>query len=359
MDIAKLSFTSGIKVKGRDLADLCSQCGELLGAGLPLDEGLELLLEQSSKRNVVRVLSTLYEQVRQGSTLAAAAATLPQVFSSFFVQMAELGETTGQIPLVLAELHDYYSGQEQIKRDLRSALAYPCVVLVVALLVVVFLLVWIMPIFESVFISMDTVLPPLTRAFLSLGDGFRHFWFLIPLVILALVCVLQWSKRKPGVRLWRDRFLLKIPLVGPLILMMETIRFCRALDILLRSAQDGLSALTTARAIVGNSYLRKKLVLSLAVVRDGGDLSTALTAAGVFEPLVIKMTAVGEKAGRVDEQMGRIATFYDAEFKHRTQMVATYLEPAVIILVGGLVLLIVLSTMMPIYEIYEEYNSMS
>lgn len=359
MGTIKGFLNSGYKVKGRDLADFCSQCGALLEAGLPLDEGLELLLGQNGKRGVIRVLSTLYEQVRKGSTLAAAAAALPQVFSPFFVQMAELGETTGQIPLVLDELHDYYSGQEQIKRDLRSALAYPCVVLTVALLVVIFLLVWIMPIFSDVFVSMDAVLPPLTQAFLSLGDGFRRFWYLLPLLILLLVLLLQWSKRKPELRHRRDRILLSLPFVGRLVLMMETIRFCRAMDILLRSGQDSLSALITAQAIVSNYYLKKKLALSLEVVREGGDLSTALTAAGIFEALVIKMTAVGEKTGHVDEQMGRIATFYASEFKYRTQMMATYLEPAVIIFVGGLVLLIVLSTMMPIYEIYEGYNSMS
>ncbi|MDZ4349207.1 MAG: type II secretion system inner membrane protein GspF [Xanthomonadaceae bacterium] len=325
------------------------QLATLTHAGLPLDEALAALAEGAEGRMQAIALA-VRARVMEGATLAAALAEYPGSFDALFRASVAAGEHSGRLDVVLARLASHLESRDALRRELISALTYPALLLVVALLVVAGLLTYVVPQVTEVFVRSGQGLPLPTRALLAISSGLASFgpWLLLALALLGAILGGLW--RRPSVRRRRHTLWLGLPGLGRLLIKMETARFARTLALLGSSSVPLLDALKLASLTVQNEALVESLDGVAARVREGVPLSAALARTGRFPPLVARLVASGERAGRLDAMLDEAADQLERELQTVIQVAAGTLGPAVILLVGGLVLFIVLAILLPIFQ---------
>jgi general secretion pathway protein F len=339
------------RLGGPALALLTRELATLLAAGLPIEEALGALAEQAEEAHQRSVLATLRARVREGASLATALAEQPEQFPEFFRASVAAAEQSGQIDKVLARLADYAESHAALRRRVWMALLYPLLLTGVALLVVAGLLLYVVPQVIEVFTSMNRELPWLTRFLIALSEGLPRFgpWLLGALVITVLA-LRSWL-RDPGRRARVQGVMLKLPMIGRLRLALDTSRFTRTLGLLTGSGVPMLDALRMATRTVTLLPLRRALEQTGARVREGAGLAASLAQSRLFPPVTLRLIGNGERAGRLAAMLDQAADHEATLLESRLATFVAVLGPAMILLVGVMVLAIVLAILLPIFEL--------
>ena len=338
---------SGIGAAARVV--LTRQLATLVRAGLPLDEALAALSDGAEGKTRALVMA-LRARVREGATLAAAMDGFPATFGALYRGSVAAGEQSGNLDEVLSRLATHLEGREAMRRRLIGALAYPVLLLLVATLVVAGLMLYVVPEVTAVFLRSGQALPLPTRLLLGISDLLRTQLYWAGPLLLAAAVLLAGSWRDARFRRWRDGRVLALPLLGRLATAVDVSRFARTLSMLGASAVPLLDALQLAADTVGNTVIRGSLDGVAVQVRAGVPLSKALSRNTRFPAVAVRMIANGERVGRVDSMLDEAADQLERELDMTVSVAMSALGPAVILLVGGLVLFIVLAILLPIFE---------
>ena len=324
------------------------QLATLVRSGMPLDQALLAVAEQADDARAARIFTAARTQVAAGETLAGALARWPRTFSDLYRGLVAVGAETGRLPDVLARLVDYLEAREALKQRFTVALIYPVLVTVIALAVVAVLLVYVVPQVVSVYQQSRQTLPWLTQALIATSGFFRATgWFWLAGVVGALV-VFSIANRREAFRAHWHAMLLRAPVVGRLVTAMDTARFASTLAILVGSGAPLLRSLDAARDVVWALPLQRAAEAAGALVREGVSLARALREQHVFAPVLIHLVANGEASGQLAPMLERAAGELERESERRLTWFAALLQPALIVLMGAIVLVLVLAVMLPI-----------
>lgn len=334
-----------------DLAAITRQLAGLVGAGIAVERALATVAEQADQARVARVVLALRTDVLEGLPLGRALARQPRSFPKLYVALVAAGEETGDLGEVFEALAEHIENRGVLRGKLLAAFLYPALVGLVSILIVGFLLAYVVPEVVSAFAQTQQSLPWLTQVMLQISRAVRDHGLLAVAVTAALWLLWRLSLRHP---LWRGRWhalRLKIPLWGRFELGLQTARFASTLAILVRSSVPMLRALQTATQTVSNERLQEELEGLIREVREGGTLTSAMARLRRFPPLLVQLAASGERTGRLAEMLHRGSQAQARELERKALTIATLLEPLMILLMGGFVLLIVLAVLMPIIEL--------
>ncbi len=317
----------------------------------PLEEALRTLSRQAERDEVRRVLSSVHEGVVEGRRLADAMGREPKSFPPLYRAMVAAGEGSGTLPQILERLANLLERQAQVRGKVLSTLAYPVVLAIVAAFVVFALMIFVVPKVVEQFEDVGQELPLLTRVVIGLSNFLSNWWW--ALLILLAVALLAGGRalREEGLRMKFDRLLLRLPLIGRLIRDLHAARMARTLSTMVASRLPLLEGLKLTTGTVHNRALRAASAEIAETIRTGGSLSGALRKAGVFPPLLVYLAASGEASGRLDLMLERAADYLEREFDAFTSTALALLEPAIIIVMGAIVALIVLSILLPILQL--------
>ena len=337
-------------LSGMQLALLTRQLATLLKAGLPVEEALAALAEQNDDSMMRTLVVSLRSRVMEGSSLAAGLADQPDSFPEIYRASIAAGEQSGRLDQVLARLADYSEARDALNQKIWAALAYPVLLTLVAVAVVSGLLVYVVPQIVGVFTQMHQVLPLPTRALLALS-AFVKAWGWLLLIALALAAVGgRFALRVEALRYRWHEFLLRVPLVGSLLRAANTARCTRTLALLTASAVPLLESLQIGAQVVANLPMRAAIRRAAAKVREGGSFSRALGESGYFPPVALRLIASGERAGELERMLDEAANNQQRDLDRWVATLTAVLGPAVILLVGAMVLFIVLAILLPIFE---------
>ncbi len=342
------SFRRGIP--SSELALLTRQFATLIHAGLTIEECLNALIEQAESSRSRSILAGVRTRVLEGQSLARGLAQFPESFPDIFQSMVDAGEQSGRLDDVLERLADYTESRQNLQQKVMLAFIYPALVTLVAVTVVTFLLVYVVPQVTRVFENTGQTLPVITRVLIAISDFVRGggwWWFIA--IALALIAF-RVALREPHLRSRWHHFLLRLPLVGRLLRGTNAARLSSTLGILTASGIPLLNAMQSAVQIVTNLPMRAAVEDALRQVRDGGSLSRALGKTKLFPPLVIHLIASGEATGKLDQMLERAAEAQTRELENWVKALTALIEPVLILVMGAIVLFIVLAILLPIFE---------
>lgn len=328
------------KFKTADLAFFCRQLSSMLTAGISLVRGLHILYTQEEKKKAKAALREIYEDVQKGRSFSEAIQSRPGVFPDLFISMVAAGEASGNLDVIMVRVADFYLNQNKVNNKVKGAMIYPLVLL--GMLVAVFfgLFIFIMPTFRE--LVMDQEIPPLSQAMFDISDFLIDKWWVLIIVVAAVAFAIRLLCITPKTRLKIDELLIKVPKVGPLLTVIYTGRFARTMANLYSSGLQMVDCIEKSAGTLGNSYICK--VFKTNVVEDvkhGEALSTAVTKTGVFPGVFTSIIMVGEESGALDDILNKSADYYEDESETAISKLVGLMEPAMIILLGlmiGLVL---------------------
>lgn len=338
-------------IPARHTALFARQLASLADAGIPVEEALQACADQTASQRMRKIILQVRSQVREGHTLADSLRPHPHVFSPVFVALVNAGEHSGDLAQVLIRLADYLEDTQNLHATLRQGLAYPAVLTVVAIGVVAILMSFVVPKVIAQFDHMQQALPLLTRMLIAITDATKAFGVQAVLLITALLISGRALLRNAGNRSRWHKLLLRLPLVGGLIVSINSARLMRTLSILTGSGVPLLDALRVGRETLSNDALRDALTHSIADVEAGSSLHHALQQRHIVPPIALYMIANGEKTGELDSMLDRAALSQERQLDSHFKLFLTLFEPALIIILGGIVLMIVLAIMLPILQL--------
>lgn len=345
-----IEFSPKINVK--DLAIFCNQFAVVLKAGVSILQSLEIMSAQTENKKLQGVLKDVYEKIQKGMSVSVAFREHSTRFPELFLSMLEAGEASGNLDSSLMRMGISLTKEYKLNQKVKSAMIYPAVLSIVAVLVVIFLLVAIVPTFAGLYSSSGQTLPFLTRMMLGLGNFMSKYILFLILGVISIVVAIRMLLRVESIRYEVDRRKLKIPVFGKLLLKIITSRYTMNMSTLLSSGISLITALDITSRSVGNVYVSKGVYSIINEVRSGKGLSEPLKDLGIFSPMVIQMTQLGEEAGTLDELLSQTADFYEAEADTATTRMTALMEPIIIVIMGGIVLTIVLSILLPMFGMY-------
>ncbi|MDG2047020.1 MAG: type II secretion system F family protein [Halioglobus sp.] len=323
----------------------------LLRAGLPIDRALKVMIDMAAELKLRELLEELLSSVKAGKGLSQALLSYPAVFSTFYVNMVRSGEASGHLADVLTRLADYLANAKSVRSSVVSALVYPAILLTVAVLSIVGMLGFVVPQFETLFNDMGDALPMLTRMVISAGDGLvRYGWLLLLLLGMTVYVVRNWLRSEEG-RAKFDESIVQLPFFGAIVFKYEVSRFSRTVGTLLGNGVSLLRALSIAVETVDNTHIKNSLRVLEPAVKRGQRMSMALEETGIFSPLVIQMIRVGEESGSLDQMMTELADVYDDEVQTGVKRSLTLLEPALILIMGGAIAVVIIAILMGIMSV--------
>ncbi|MGH6943468.1 MAG: type II secretion system F family protein [Geminicoccaceae bacterium] len=343
----------GGRVRRREIAVMTRELATLLDAALTVDQSLRLLVDLAESETMRRLLADLLERIQGGSTLADALGQHEEAFSRAYISMVRAGEAGGALDDVLGRLAQYLEQTEVLAEQVRSALVYPIVLLIFSGLSIAILLTVVVPQFTPLFESAGADLPLLTRVVIAVGDAARHDWWLLLMGLLALVWLVRRQFRQPESRARIDRWMLRLPLLGGLLVKIDTARLARTLGALLANGVPLLSALSIARETLANAVLRAALSETATAVKEGRGLAEPLAKAGPFPLLAVRLLAVGEKSGHLDAMLLKIAEIFDREVRRTVERLMTLLVPALTIGLGLIIASIIGAVLAAILSAYQ------
>jgi general secretion pathway protein F len=348
-----LGSLGGDRISTKNLSLITRQLATLVGAGIPLVEALNALAEQMSSPQIKRIIVNVREGVEGGTDLARALREFPKAFPSLYVNMVASGEASGSLDAVLNNLADYLEAQLVLRRKVSSALFYPALMFVFCILVVIFLLTWVVPTIVEIFTRQGATLPLPTRIMIFISGCFLHYWHLMIGAIVCLCLFFRWYYKQPSGRERIDKLLLQLPLIGSLYRKVGTARVSMTMSALLSSGVGLLEALDIAKNIVSNIHMKRLLEEARDGVKEGRSLARELSRDKVFPLMLSQMVAIGEKSGKLEEMLQKAASAYENEVESSLAGLTSLIEPLMIIGLGGIVLSIVLSILMPMMSLMD------
>jgi len=343
------------KVTNQDLVMFCFQLEQLSSAGVPLLECLVDLRESSNNPYFQKVLGAISAEVEGGKMLSQALAEHPAVFSDVFVSLIDAGERTGQLSAVLNNLFNTIRWQDELMSQTKKLLAYPAFVAVVVLLAVVFLMIYVVPQMVSFLRNMGQELPLNTKILIAMSNAFVDYWWLILGLPVAVVLMLAATIRtNPAARYRFDMFKLNIPVTGPILHKIIMARFARYFALMYQTGIPILDAIKICENIVGNRVVADALTRVHTQINAGDAMSESFRNAGLFPQLVVRMIKVGESTGALDKSLLNISYFYDRDVNDAMQKMLKMIEPALTVLLGGILAFIMFSVLGPVYDSFSK-----
>jgi len=327
------------------------QLATMIGAGLALLESLEVLGDQAESPGMRATCAKLSNDVRGGSDLSVAMEGCPKAFDELYVSMVRAGEVSGQMDIILERLADYQEANESLRREIKSAMTYPVVSMVLVSGITMFLMIGVVPGFKEVFASLDSELPAITQFTLGVSDWMRANWVMMLVGMAGTVIGGSMFKKTEVGGLFFDKLSLKMPVFGPLLRKVSLARFSRTFATLIRSGVPIMTTLDIVAETAGNRVVAGAVLESRESVRAGNLLSEPLTGSKVFPPMVVRMIAIGERTGALEVLLEKIAEFYDAQVKAAVSSLTSLIEPILISVMGIIVGGVVLSVFMPILDV--------
>ena len=342
------------RVKPKALQVFSRQFATMIEAGLNVVQALVVLEEQTNDLTLAEAVTQMRKDVEAGLLLSEAMARHPKIFSRLYIAMVEAGEAAGILDIVLDRVAVQIEKQEAIRRRVKGAMIYPCLVLTFATLVLMGLLLFLIPIFEKIFEQLNGQLPTLTQVVVHASNGMRGYWFIIIPSMIASPFVFRWWKRtERGRRRW-DRFLLRVPMrIGDTVRKVTMARFSRTLATLVGAGVDIIKALEITGQATGNWVVQSALADVREKVHTGAGLSQPLADNEVFPPMVAQMMKIGEESGELQTMLDKIADFYEDEVDAAIASLTSIVEPAMMIFVGAIVGVIVISMYLPMFKMLQ------
>ena len=343
VDVAAFFQRVGIK----DVSAMTTQLATLIGANIPMVEALAAIQEQCEKDKLKVILADVREKVNQGSGLADAMESHPKVFSDLYVNMVRAGEASGSLDLVLQRLASYTEGQVKLRGKVTGAMIYPILMSVVGGAIVMGLFVFVIPRIRRVLESFGQTLPAITRITLGISELVLGWWWALGLLGFgAYTLFRRWKSTKEGRFKWHT-FLLKAPILGPIVRRVAVTRFCQTLSTLLDSGVPILTAVGIVERVVQNDVLAKAVREAAENISEGDSIAAPLRQSGEFPPLVTHMIAIGERTGELESMLGKVADSYESQLESTLEGLTSLLEPLLILVMGGVVGFIAMAIMLP------------
>jgi general secretion pathway protein F len=345
------SFSFGNRIGAGDLALLTRQLATLVRSGIPLEEALLAVSQQSEKARVRGVIAGVRARVMEGRTLAEGLAAFPTVFPEIYRATVSAGEQSGHLDAVLERMADYTENRQVLQQKIRNAMIYPVLLTVVCLGIVGLLLGYVVPEVVRVFEAGDRPLPVLTRMLIAASDFLRAWWWLLLIVIVGSAWGFRRWLRDEAARMRYDAFKLRLPLVGRITRGNNAARFARTLSILAASAVPVLEALRIAAEVVTNTKMRRAVQDAAVRVREGAPIARSLGARKLFPPILVHLVACGETSGELEAMLERAADNQERELDGVVNTAVGILGPVMILLMGGFVFVIVIALLLPIFQL--------
>ncbi len=339
------------RIKLKQIAVFCRQFATMVNSGLPILRSLSILTDQTESKELAKVLFAVRAGVENGSSLSAAMAEHPKAFNALFISMVKAGETGGVLDDVLLSLADQIEREVELRRQIKSAMTYPIVVVALVTLILAAMLLFVVPQFETIYSSLGGTLPLPTRMLLSVSRAVRSYWYVVLLgAVVASFLFRRYKKTEAG-RARVDAVKIRIPIFGPLFHKVALARFASTLGMLLRSGVPILQALDNVNETVNNRVIGDAVDDVKTSVREGESIAKPLGRHKAFPPMVVQMMAVGEETGAVDTMLDKVAEFYNSEVTATVEAMTSLIEPLLIAVIGAAVGAAVIALYMPMFSV--------
>jgi type IV pilus assembly protein PilC len=342
--------TLGSGVATRDIVIFTRQFATMINSGLPLVQSLDILAKQSENPVLRKTIEAVLYDVESGQTLADALRNHEKVFPELYTNMVAAGEAGGILDTILLRLAVFLEKADQLRRKIKGAMIYPSVILCVAIGAVAVLLIFVIPVFQEMFASVNLKLPAPTAFVIFLSEGLQSKWYVIVIAIFMILTTLKQTYKTPNGQLFLDRVLLNMPILGPMQRKAAIARFTRTLGTLVSSGVSILDGLEITAKTAGNRVLHDAIMESRASIAGGETISEPLKKSGVFPPMVTSMINVGEQTGGLDEMLTKIADFYDEEVDAAVEALLAAMEPIMIVFLGVIVGGMIVAMYLPIFD---------
>ncbi|PUU88409.1 type II secretion system F family protein [Halanaerobium congolense] len=343
------------KVKLKNLAVFSQQFAAMIDAGISLVDSLNILVDQTEHRRLREVILKVRDDVETGVSLADAMAKHPAVFPQLYIQLVKAGESGGVLDRILNKLADHYDRQDELNSMVRSALYYPAVILTVGIIVVIFLVTQVVPQFVTMFQDFGSELPLPTRMLLAISTFMQSYWWALLLAFIIVLFILGRFRGTPAGKEKTDSWILKMPVIGPMMRKVYISRFSSTLAILVESGVDLLTALAIVEDVVGNKVYGEILTKARVRVREGSNLSDPLQESGEFPAMVVQMISVGEETGAIGTMLNKVSTFYDRQVEASVDGAISLIEPVMIVLLAVMVGFVAISIVTPMFDMFQQF----
>jgi type IV pilus assembly protein PilC len=347
---AGINLTIGTGIKTRDIVIFTRQFATMINSGLPLVQSLDILAEQTENQAFRKVIQEVLYDVESGNTLADSMKKHPKVFTELYVNMVAAGEAGGILDTILLRLATFLEKNDALIRKIKGAMIYPGVILTVAVLAVVILLLFVIPTFQTMFESAGIPLPLPTQIVIGLSAFLQAYWWALGLGVIAAAFVFRQVYATSDGKLFFDRVLLRLPILGDLQRKAAVARFTRTLGTLVSSGVAILEGLEITAKTAGNRVIHDAVMSSRASIAGGETIAAPLKESGVFPPMVVQMINVGEQTGGLDEMLSKIADFYDEEVDAAVEALLSAMEPIMIVFLGTIVGGMIVAMYLPIFD---------
>ncbi len=339
------------KVSLRDLSVFNRQLAVMFNAGLPVTQGLGILASQQRNKYFKEAIIEIRKEVEAGSNLSNALKKYPDIFSDLYTSMIQAGEASGNLDTILMRLSDYIENIARLIGKVKSAMAYPVAVLIIALVITTVLMIKVVPVFENMFAQLGASLPTLTQVMINVSRFMQsNFWLLIAAGVGIFFALRSYNKTFKGRRVF-DRLKLRVPVFGGLLLKVAVARVTRTLETLLNSGVEIIEAMTITAKTSGNSIIEDTVLKSRASVQEGKPLGESWEETKMFPFMVTQMINVGEQTGALSTMLGKVADFYDEEVNQAVDALMSLMEPLLMLFLGLIVGGVIIAMYLPMFDI--------
>ncbi|OGR55307.1 MAG: pilus assembly protein PilC [Elusimicrobia bacterium RIFCSPLOWO2_02_FULL_39_32] len=338
------------KITSKDLVLFSRQLSTLVGAGVPLVQGLNILEDQIENPPFKKVVTSLRLDIEAGMGIADSMKKYPEAFDNLYISMIRAGELGGILDIILDRLSGYLEDAEELKAKVKSAMMYPIVVLSIAIGITWFLLVFIIPKFEEMFSSFGQELPLPTKLLLGISRFLIHYWYMYVPIPFIMIFVFKTLLKKRNFAKKYDQILLKVPIFGMILKKVSVAKFTRTFSTLIKAGVPILQALDTVAQTAGNIIVEEAILTAKTSIREGERIAKPLAASKVFPTMVVSMISIGEETGNLDTMLAKIADFYENEVNAAVEGLTSMIEPLVIVFMGAVIGTIVVAMFLPMFN---------
>ncbi len=355
-------FTKDVQIGAKkatphDLALFCGQFESILNAGVPVIDALGMLAEQTENKDFAKSIIEVKNSVEGGESLGGAMAARRDVYPSMLVSMVQAGEASGSLEVSLNRMATQFDKDERLKATIKKAMTYPCVVLVVMFVVILVLLYYVIPTFMNMFADMDIKMPALTMFVMNASDFVQNYWYIIAAVVVVVAIAWKTFSSTMTGKTLIGKFTLWCPLTKNFVMKTSSARLARTLSTLTAAGISMIDALDITAKTMSNVIIRMAVIDAKEDVKKGMPLSEPLRRSGIFPPMLIHMTKIGENTGDMESMLTKMADYYDEEVENATQQLLAMLEPMITVVMAGLVAVIVGAVLMPMVALYDGLDS--
>jgi type IV pilus assembly protein PilC len=350
----KSEFYIGRAVKAEEVMNFSRQASSFLRAGVPILDALAVVGEENASKKMQEVLADIQVRLRSGSSFGDAVAQHPKVFPGYYISVVRAAELTGRLDDALDQLSEYLEREVAAKKELKSQLTYPIIVFFLAIAAVIIMSIFVLPKFKTFYSGLGAKLPLPTRMLLGFTDFMSSYWwlFLVAAVVLIVIGFAVMGGTHGKMR--RDTLLLRLPAIGPILNLIAIERFCRVLAALVQTGVPLPDAVQVSADSTNNAVFQEKLAAVREAMMRGDGLARPIQASGIFPPAARQMIRVGESTGSLDTQLHAAAVFYERELRYRLKRLTDMFEPAIILIVGGMVAFVAIAQISAMYSVYSQ-----